>query len=429
MPVVTRPSPHLRGKFKESALDAGSRGVKVVSDNPKYEIAEAMLNKVNDPWADYDAQPPKEGRKNTLVATSLGRGNEKDPIISYGNGFVDGINDAFANDLDLVLRPDDVWLAILTQFSLFVVGHAEEVRHLFVQHEGKRRIEVDLTPFKGSQIDLGRVAHEMTAEIQRHVVDPGLKDWMIPKFTTTNELDISVASFVMMGAMQKYFEYFTFFGCGFPSVTLLGEKSDWQDIELRIKKLAHYGPEPEEWSRLLAVVLRYMVRTFDEPDSVEIKDFWLRVSHFQGPTASGTRTLSGWITAFAFWDEDGKRIKGHPRHSFEGRDLEERRALTLDGVDFPLLGHDDVPRSVVALPISLADGDAGVIRRCTAVAGSIGMTLSNSGGKVQPYPAWCVIQAWTDPLTDMFRKTGSTTDGSTSASLTDRDSFDDEALP
>jgi hypothetical protein len=66
----------------------------------------------------------------------------EDCIIPYGNGFVDGIIRAFQQDLHLVLRPDDVWLAIMTQFNFYVKSHAEELRNKFVNHKGKEELEV-----------------------------------------------------------------------------------------------------------------------------------------------------------------------------------------------------------------------------------------------------------------------------------------------
>lgn len=57
-------------------------------------------------------------------------------VISQLNGFVDGIIRAYQQDLHLSLRPDDVWQAIITQFSFYVAGHAEELRSKFVAHDG-----------------------------------------------------------------------------------------------------------------------------------------------------------------------------------------------------------------------------------------------------------------------------------------------------
>ena len=46
-------------------------------------------------------------------------------------------------------------------------------------------------------------------------------------FSTTTPDDVTVACILMMGGMQKFFSYFMFC-CGLPSVTLLGERNDWQ---------------------------------------------------------------------------------------------------------------------------------------------------------------------------------------------------------
>jgi hypothetical protein len=54
------------------------------------------------------------------------------------NGFVHGIIHTFQQDLHLVLRPDDVWQAVITQFAFYVTGHAEELRSKFVAHTGTK---------------------------------------------------------------------------------------------------------------------------------------------------------------------------------------------------------------------------------------------------------------------------------------------------
>jgi len=145
----------------------------------------------------------------------------------------------------------------------------------------------------------------------------------------------------MMGTLKRYFHYFAVCGCGFPSVTLLGERSDWEEIQSRIDKLAHYGPEPTEWATLLKPVLRYMLLTFDEPDSPAVKDFWLRVAHEAGREGSGMgiRTLSGWITAFAFWEEKGEKVYAYMDEEVSRIDHWKsavgRKRLILDGVSYP----------------------------------------------------------------------------------------------
>jgi len=89
--------------------------------------------------------------------------------------------------------------------------------------------------------------------------------------------------------------------CGIPSVNLEGEKSDWEKLLARVDKLKEFGTETKAWAALLRPIFRRFVKAFDvEPDT----DFWGRVCHYSG--GSGPTYLSGWITAFCVWNNEGK---------------------------------------------------------------------------------------------------------------------------
>ena len=109
---------------------------------------------------------------------------------------------------------------------MFVNANAEQSRRHFVAHNDKKKLMFDISPIPIEAIDFGRFAQAMAVLIQEDVVDPELKDWILPDFSTTTDNDKSVAAIVMMGTLQKYFKYELSGGCGLPSVTLLREKSD-----------------------------------------------------------------------------------------------------------------------------------------------------------------------------------------------------------
>jgi hypothetical protein len=119
-----------------------------------------------------------------------------------------------------------------------------------------------------------------------------LREWFLPAFTTTTKSDQATASIIMMSAMQKYFSYGCSIACGLPSVTLLGTKSDWQKMLSRLERLKTFGEESALWYRLLKPVFTKFVETFDDPESVQIKDFWQRIAHYSGG-GSGPSYLSG----------------------------------------------------------------------------------------------------------------------------------------
>lgn len=369
----------------------------------------------NDPRRKGTSYHDRGFRRCQIIASSIRQGKTVDmesvdetvSVSAYKNGFVQGIIRAFNQDLHLVIRPDDVWQAILSQFSLFISGYenAERLRHMFVSHEGKKTLTLELTTTNLSELDFGKVAQEFVGTIQNNIADPELREWMLPDFSTTTYHDKAVAAFGIMGAMNKYFEYCAYLGCGLPSVTLLGTRDDWKKLEGRVNKLNEYGKECQHWASLLQPIMRYMTKTFDEPDSREVKDFWLSVAWESGRQLGSADRLriSGWITAFAYFGEDGIVTTDYEDEYLDnGRYLNHRR-LTLDGVSYPLIIPRDIPTSLALVPITITDSKAGVKRFSTAVAGTIGMSISGEGkyqpfSKSQPFSAWWVVQEFEEPI-------------------------------
>jgi hypothetical protein len=95
----------------------------------------------------------------------------------------------------------------------------------------------------------------------------------MPAFSTTTVADRTMAAVLMMGSLQAYFGYTMTCDCKHPSVTLLSERGDHEDILHRLDKLEKLGPETKDWANLLRPILRRMIASFDEVMAVEVKDF------------------------------------------------------------------------------------------------------------------------------------------------------------
>jgi hypothetical protein len=50
---------------------------------------------------------------------------------------------AYNSHEDIVLSPDDIWLMICTYSSEYINGNAEQLRSLFVDHEGQKKLIVE----------------------------------------------------------------------------------------------------------------------------------------------------------------------------------------------------------------------------------------------------------------------------------------------
>ncbi|KAK2757951.1 hypothetical protein FQN54_004357 [Arachnomyces sp. PD_36] len=299
------------------------------------------------------------------------------------HGLVRAAYYAYSDHYNLVLRPEDIWFAILTQFSYYVNAHSEELRSSFVAHDGKKGLIVR----DPGQPDMGLMCRNMTNLIDENIADPKLREWILPSFTTTTVNDEVVAAVIMMGTLQKYFDYvFDATCCGIPNVTLLGELSDWQEIQRRLEKLTEYGEEPSRFCSMLRPILQSMITTITKgPDDPEVINFWSRMINRH--SGSGMDTLTGWMVAFCFWDEDGKCLAktGYGNEYF-----------THHSVEFT-----QVPAAFVTVPVTYMPPDGGRVINTKLLAGHVGFESTphvghKSGNKcldtLQPLTGWWMYE-------------------------------------
>ncbi|KAI1772466.1 hypothetical protein F4818DRAFT_173078 [Hypoxylon cercidicola] len=289
MPVTVRPSDH------GSRSWAGRR----------YRLASSPDILLHYTLTDDTRTSPPRARQ--LVQSSFAGIERKDNKFATKNGFVHACVEAYNEHHCLVIRPEDVWLAILTQLSAFVNARSEELRKRFCGQEGQQELHIDVDL---DGVDHGKMAYAMTKVMQENLKDECLQQWTLPAFTTTTKVDQAVASVIFLGTMQKYFTYSWGTRCGIPSATLLGEESDWIKIRERAERLATFGSEPSRWLRLLRPVLDGFVASFRDPESEPARRFWQGICDEHEPNGSGTTTYSGWITSFCFWDENGRCLHG-----------------------------------------------------------------------------------------------------------------------
>jgi hypothetical protein len=309
-----------------------------------------------------EGEDPRKLTPPRLVQNSFSNLSRTSTTIASKNGLVHAAIEAYNEHHNLVLRPDDIWIAILTQISAYVNANAEDLRSKLVTHsEGQQglHIEVELTP----ELDHGAMAYEMTKLMSASLKDSELRDWILPAFSTTEKSDQAVASIVFMGTMQKYYSYSWGTRCGIPAVNLLGEEDDWIEIAERCAlKLGTgaFGAEAAKWYRVLRPVLAGFVQTFRDPSGPAAIKFWQGMVDEHKPNGSGRATYSGWITAFCYWDEKGKCLHDSPVQGADGETVVR-------------LARNQIPSGFTKVPVTLLK--MGVKVPTEMVAGSVGMRV------------------------------------------------------
>ena len=356
MPVTIHPAPHLAAR-KWTRTDVASSATTLLKDSC----------------------PTEHSKSKSIIQSSFQKlGSE--PLHPSNNGFVRAAVAAYCQHHHLTIRPENVWFAILTQLSLFVNANAEAMRPFFVAHEGQKELWVYAVGTIHS-VDMGALARQMSHLLSENVNDPELHPWIMPDFSTTTENDRVVASIIMMGALQKYFSYGFMLTCGLPSVTLLGTRDDWLKMQQRLEKLPQLGTEPSEFYSLLKPVLAHFVASFDSPEAQETKDFWQKIAHESG--GSGPYYLSGWITAFCFWDQDGKSMYA-PNGEGPSGPVEvdgfgwRNPGCQLGDTLYHKVDLDKIPSGCTSVPVKVDDN--GTQYETRMVAGSVGIRVTSSGG-------------------------------------------------
>lgn len=256
------------------------------------------------------------------------------------------------------------------------------------------------------------MSRAMIEVMEENIVDKDMRNWITPDFSTTTVTDATVASITMMATMKEYFSYTFDLRCGIPRVTLEGTQEDWVKILSKLGKLKEYGVPTIAWYYLLHPIISMFISAYDDPSAQTNIDFWQKVAHQSGG-GSGPRFLSGWITAFCVFDEQGKWIGQpfkkvcslHILHISLDVDVCIQKPsssanhitlsstefyaayvnpsgtyLTIEGAHYPQINISKIPAGFAEVPVNLIDG-SGKEFKTMMIAGSVACSISSSEDK------------------------------------------------
>jgi len=253
------------------------------------------------------------------------------------SGFVSTVFGCYNTHHNLVIRPDDVWIAIITQFSFYINKHAEKYRNKFVNFEGQKELTVEVIGvLDAASYDL--FVKLMNEQIDKNLVDGEVKAWILPGFSTTTEDDKITAGVLFMASMKKYFKYKCRRLCGIPNISLDVTVEDWMEIASRIQKLKAY--DLEEWVAMLQPIVDQFVRAKAGGD-VDTS-IWNKISsNIRIGSIRFNRYKWTWITAFCLFDEDGNK---------QFKDCKEN-------APWPYVVTSDIPNGFAEVDVTIIDDD------------------------------------------------------------------------
>ncbi|CAF2861284.1 unnamed protein product [Rotaria sp. Silwood2] len=195
---------------------------------------------------------------------------------------------AYNSHEDIVLSPDDIWLMVCIYFSNYVNQNAEQLRTLFVDHEGSKLltivqvglIEPDWKDF------LERMRVEVGKNVKHNVIDS-----LTANFSTTSLIESNLSCLVTMDTFKNYFEYRCFITrCGIRRIHFMGTLEDWKVLRQKAEKLKNFtkhGTDPfASYINGLLPIIDEFIKTYQNNVNHE---FWKKVMDIEhvGGGASG----------------------------------------------------------------------------------------------------------------------------------------------
>lgn len=277
--------------------------------------------------------------------------NNPDSLVNFRyNSFFQGMYHAYADHRPFVLSPDVIWLLISQGFSQHVYANAEQMRSLFVAHEGRKKLEIRDDRIRLTDPDspwedvFPRFADTMSCYVKA-----GLVDLLSADFSTTTPAEKIASQITLMKAMESYFHYVVVASvCGIPQITLLGTPEDWQKILDKTRLLATY--DLAWWTGELIPILQQIVKTAQ--GDVD-RDFWRNMFKEHSTGSYGGIYFDGWIVRFFPYDKNGQRNNLQR--------LEDPSLLPEEIVKVDLLLVEEYPDgSTVSTPLKLWAGFLGL---------------------------------------------------------------------
>ncbi|CAF3038734.1 unnamed protein product [Rotaria sp. Silwood2] len=225
------------------------------------------------------------------------------PASSYSqNAVLQAFLLAYNRHEDIILSPDDLWLLITIHFSKYVNSKSEQLRHIFVDHQDKKKLVV-VEPVGKREEDWTDFFGKMQTEISKNVKSSEVIDNLINNFSTTTEIELTLSYACIMDTFKSYFQYVRCIPmCGIRNVHFIGTLSDWELLKQKAEQLMSYTVKNDEFYRYiedLLPILNEFIKTYQE--KVDI-DFWNRIIDLKrGRLGSGsTEYITGWILKLFF---------------------------------------------------------------------------------------------------------------------------------
>lgn len=208
------------------------------------------------------------------------------------NEFIALIHNAYIYHQVPTIRPDDVWLVILTYLAKNVNENVEHYRSIFGLGEDKKEISIECD---GNSEDLrdqefvGKIFSELISKM--HVANATIAK-LECDFTTSTATTRLCSQVSLAHMMKEFFSMNIVAGCGFPAINFEGTAEDWQKIKTKLddfNNIAH-GSVRDYLQKCHAVIDK-ILQAYTNPKAVD----WKKLYYSENCGSGSDITYDGFI--------------------------------------------------------------------------------------------------------------------------------------
>jgi hypothetical protein len=239
---------------------------------------------------------------------------------NFPNSLIGMLYYAYVNHLPIKIRPDDLWIQILCQFSLHVNQNSDKLMYkkFFADKnnmDGKTELQVihDVASIKDAPIY--DFINKIIEQLDEKMNYPDVIKKFQCDFTTSNVITGFTTKIIFMYMIEKYFSYKWIFGCGIPYIELDGTLDDWLKFQTKIKHIFElFGIADEtikSWCNGLINIAAKILDTINDPTNTENIKFLKNIFYEERCGSGSQMSAKGWITNLFLYDKSMKLFNHH----------------------------------------------------------------------------------------------------------------------
>lgn len=254
-----------------------------------FQLAHVTRNKK--PLQTFPMKRLMAGRTGKAVYIMPERMQEQRGVPVYMNGFVQGVQYAYAEHRPLVISPDMVWLLIAQGFSIHVNEKYDSLKSMVFTSDKPRDIIVrNDSLVTGKAAEWEKTIAAFSDSVKKYTRND-VYNAVIQKFSTTTPEITTAYNVTLLESVKKGFNFLAESGCGIPEITLTGTQADWDALPEKAEALRKFGLG--KWvDNLKPVLTKFSDAYKGNVDTV----FWNAM--YKESSMYNIFHISGWILKF-----------------------------------------------------------------------------------------------------------------------------------